>query len=232
MSSADGPQRLSHDPAPACYSRRRMCTECTAVGAWRPNPTRNRAPSVSPNDPTYCRSIAWRPTAGWHPPCETRSEVRSELAARMENDMHIEHPRTRFGTHSLPAALTLVMAMAMATGAGRLLLRRSRDGGGPRGGADRVLPDRSLLGGGRRTDQSGGHQDLDVDAVDRPRDSPDRQVRLREHGARLSSVSMAARAEGLQASMELAPIRGVSMPAPMTLSGRATTPVACLHIRT
>ena len=28
--------------------------------------------------------------------------------------MHIEHPRTRFGTHSLPAALTLVMAMAMA----------------------------------------------------------------------------------------------------------------------
>ena len=31
------------------------------------------------------------------------------------------------------------------------------------------------------------------------------------------------RADGLQASMELAPIRGVWMPARMTLSGRATT---------
>ena len=31
------------------------------------------------------------------------------------------------------------------------------------------------------------------------------------------------RADGLQASMELAPVRGVWMPARMTLSGRATT---------
>ena len=77
------------------------------------------------------------------------------------------------------------------TGAGRLLFRRSRVGGGPRGGPDRVLPERSLLGRSRRTDQSGGHQDLDGDAVGRPRDSPDSEVRLRERGPRLPSVSMA-----------------------------------------
>ena len=41
-------------------------------------------------------------------------------------------------------------------GAGQLLLRRSRNRGKPRRGPDRVLPDRSLPGGGRRTDQSGG----------------------------------------------------------------------------